>query len=157
MFDKLLMCSFAIKIITSIVRASFSGTNSNFFWQLSIIIEFKSAWKDSLSLLRALSCVSLKSQRQQFCFRVTTKLEYLHILSVGNVSSNLAQLQLIVNTLDEHTRRLKESFQADLNSIISDSCQIKSLFVQLKDTLAIDEIILIAKQLIWSFSNICVN
>ena len=39
---------------------------------------------------------------QQFGFRVTTKLEYLHILSVGNVSSNLAQLQLIVNTLDEH-------------------------------------------------------
>ena len=76
---------------------------------------------------------------------------------MGNVSSNLTQLQLIVNTLDEHTRRLKESFQADLNSIISDSCQIKSLFVQLKDTLAIDEIILIAKQLIWSFSNICVN
>ena len=76
---------------------------------------------------------------------------------MGNVSSNLAQLQLIVNTLDEHTRRLKESFQADFNSIISDSCQIKSLFVQLKDTLAIDEIILIAKQLIWSFSNICVN
>ena len=62
-----------------------------------------------------------------------------------NVSSNLAQLQLIVNTLDEHTRRLKESFQADLNSIISDSCQKKSLFEQLEDTLAIDEIILIAK------------
>ena len=76
---------------------------------------------------------------------------------MGNVSSNLAQLQLIVNTLDEHTRRLKESFQAHLNSIIGDSCQIKSLFVQLKDTLAIDEIILIAKQLIWSFLNICVN
>ena len=74
------------------------------------------------------------------------------------MSSHLAQLQLIVkNTLGEHTRRLKESFQADLNSIISDICQIKSLFVQLKDTLAIDEIILIAKQLIWSFSNICVN
>ena len=62
-----------------------------------------------------------------------------------------------MNTLDEHIMRLKESFQADLNYIISDSCQIKSLFVQLKDTLAIDEIILIAKQLIWSFSNICVN
>ena len=73
------------------------------------------------------------------------------------MSSNLTQLQLIVDTLDEHIRRLNESFQADLNSITSDSCQIKSLFVQLKDTLAIDEIILIAKQLIWSFSNIFVN
>ena len=44
---------------------------------------------------------------QQFGFRVTTKLEYLHILSVGNVSSNLTQLQLIVNTLEEHMNTLQ--------------------------------------------------
>ena len=62
-----------------------------------------------------------------------------------------------MNTLDEHTRRLKESFQADLNSIIIDSCQKKLLFVPLKDALAKDVIILIAKEHIRSFSNICVN
>ena len=40
-------------------------------------------------------------------FTVTTKLEHLHILSVGNVSSNLTQLQLIVNTLEEHMNALQ--------------------------------------------------
>ena len=54
-------------------------------------------------------------------------------------------------------RRLKESFQADLNSIIIDSCQKKLLFVPLKDALAKDVIILIAKEHIRSFSKICVN
>ena len=44
---------------------------------------------------------------QQFGFTVTTKLEHLHILSVGNVSSNLTRLQLIVNTLEEHMNTLQ--------------------------------------------------
>ena len=43
---------------------------------------------------------------QQFGFRVTTKLEHLHILSVKHVSSNLSQLQLIVNTF-EHMNTLQ--------------------------------------------------
>ena len=44
---------------------------------------------------------------QQFGFTVTIKLEHLHILSVGNVSLNLTQLQLIVNTLEEHMNTLQ--------------------------------------------------
>ena len=83
---------------------------------------------------------------------------------MGNVRSNLSQLQLkcqyIIRT-HGHTRndcpcdfrkpqlgalrRLLESFWPDWNSIC-DSCQKKLLFMQLEDTLAIDVIILIAKQ-----------
>ena len=60
----------------------------NFFWRLQIVI---------------LEDVYV----QQFGFTATTKIEPLHILSVGNVSSNLTQLQLIVSTLEEHMNTLQ--------------------------------------------------